>query len=107
MHLAHFLMNHQPPIAKFGTHDLRRTVATTMAETLGISLEIIARVIGHTGGSASTRTLIAHYVRADFIEQKQTALLAWDAHLRAIIAAEPAPSYGNVVKLASMRITLP
>jgi integrase len=100
MHLAHFLMNHRPPIQKFGTHDLRRTVATMMAEALGISLETIARVIGHTGGSASTRTLIAHYVRADFVDQKQAALLAWDMRLRAIVAGDFAASIGNVVTLA-------
>jgi integrase len=100
MHLAHFLMNHRPPIEKFGTHDLRRTVATMMAEALGISLETIARVIGHTGGSASTRTLIAHYVRADFVDQKQAALLAWDMRLRAIIAGDFGASIGNVVTLA-------
>lgn len=52
MHLGHFLLNHPPPLEKFGTHDLRRTVASQMAEALGISLETIARTIGHAAGTA-------------------------------------------------------
>lgn len=95
-HVGHFLMNHVPPIAKFGTHDLRRTVATEMAEALSISLETIARVIGHTAGGASTRTLVTHYVTANFIAQKTHALLAWDSRLRAIVAGTAGPS-SNVV----------
>lgn len=102
MHLGHFLLDHSYPIAKFGTHDLRRTVATQMAEGLGISLETIARVIGHTAGGAATRTLVAHYVSAEFIEQKTTALLEWDARLRGFIAGSIRQTE-NVVALVEAR----
>ncbi|HTK12526.1 MAG TPA: integrase family protein [Xanthobacteraceae bacterium] len=105
MHLVHFLMSHRPPIAKFGTHDLRRTVVSIMAEGLGLHLELIARVIGHTGGDASTRVLIAHYVRADFVDQKTNALLAWDDRLRAIIAGDYSLGV-NIVALADARRAL-
>ena len=37
------------PIAKFTTHDLRRTVATMLAE-LGVSLDVVAAVVGHEAG---------------------------------------------------------
>lgn len=102
MHLGHFLLDHAPPIEKFGTHDLRRTMISQCAEALGLSLEVIALTIGHTAGTPATRTLAAHYVRGEFIEQKTQALLAWDARLRAIIAGEMAPA-GNVVALAEAR----
>jgi len=102
MHLGHFLLDHPYPLDKFGTHDLRRTVATQMAESLGIQLETIARVIGHRAGGASTQTLVAHYLSGQFIEQKTTALLAWDARLRGIIAGSIQPA-GNVVALVEAR----
>jgi integrase len=101
MHVGHFLLNHRPPIDKFGTHDLRRTVATQMAESLGIPLETIARVIGHEAGGVATRTLVAHYVSAEFIEQKTAALLKWDARLRSIITGEM-PAF-NVVPFTELR----
>jgi integrase len=100
MNVGHLLLNNPPPINKFGTHDLRRTVATMMAEALGISLETIARVIGHTAGtSASTRTLVAHYLSSQFVAEKTNALLAWDARLRAIINGDAVPAM-NVFSLA-------
>jgi len=43
---------HRLPFAKFTARDLRRTVATTLAE-IGISFELIAAVVGHDlGGKA-------------------------------------------------------
>ena len=88
------------PIAHFTTHDLRRTVASGMAE-LGISLETIAAVIGHEAGTKGTRTLVRHYVKADLLERKTVALEAWERHLMSLIAGEaPAP---NVVALADRR----
>lgn len=102
MHIGHFLLNRRVPIEKFGSHDLRRTAATQMAEALGISLDTIARVIGHTAGGASTRTLVAHYVSSEFIAEKTNALLAWDARLRAIIAGAASPAQ-NVFTLADAR----
>jgi hypothetical protein len=58
-------------------------------------------VIGHTAAGASTRTLVAHYVSAEFVQQKTVALLKWDARLRAIIAGDVSAS--NVIPLAIAR----
>jgi integrase len=102
MHLAHFLRNHEPPIEKFGTHDLRRTAVTMMAERLGLPLDTIARVIGHTGGDATTRVLVAHYVRGEFLAQKTNALVAWDGRLREIISGQWSEGR-KVVALAAVR----
>jgi hypothetical protein len=66
-----------------------------MVEGLALPLDVVARVIGHQAGGAATRTLVAHYVSAEFVEQKTAALLKWDARLRSIIAGETLTS--NVV----------
>jgi integrase len=86
------------PVAKFTTHDLRRTVASGMAE-LGISLDLIAAVIGHEAGARGTKTLVRHYVKTDLIDRKATALAAWDARLCAVISG--AGEGDNVIRLAS------
>jgi integrase len=71
-------------IAHFTSHDLRRTVATQMAD-LEIPENVIAKVLGHESGGKEARTLIRHYVRSGFIEVKTRALELWDLQLRCII----------------------
>jgi integrase len=85
------------PIAAFGTHDLRRTVATMMEE-MGIAENIIGAIVGHgvEDGKQSVRTLRRHYLKSDLIERKTRALEAWDARLKAIIAHA---AQDNVVQL--------
>ncbi|HEV7277094.1 MAG TPA: tyrosine-type recombinase/integrase [Devosiaceae bacterium] len=65
------------PIAKFTTHDLRRTVATGLVD-MGFSLDIVAAVIGHEAGGRNTQTLVRHYVRTDLVARKIPVLSAWD-----------------------------
>jgi integrase len=97
-HIGHYVLSRldNMPIAKFTTHDLRRTVATTLAE-MGISFELIAAVIGHDSGGKDTRTLVRHYVRSDLIERKRTALESWDRRLREIV--EGVVANKNVMRL--------
>ena len=85
-HVGHFLLSRRDklPIAKFTTHDLRRTVATMLAE-MGFSLDLVAAVIGHEAGQRETRTLVRHYIRSDFSVRKAHALRAWDDRLAAIL----------------------
>ncbi|MCX5513365.1 hypothetical protein C3941_00185 [Kaistia algarum] len=87
------------PIAHFRTHDLRRTVATGLAD-LGISLDLVAAVLGHEAGSSSTRTLARHYLRTDAVDRKKVALEAWDARVRAILAGD-ADLPANVVSITA------
>jgi integrase len=75
------------PIAKWTSHDLRRTLSTHMVET-GISLDTVSAVIGHEAGSSRTRTLSKHYVHSDLIERKTNALAAWDTQIRKILSGE-------------------
>ena len=75
------------PIERFASHDLRRTAATHMVE-LGLSLDIVAAIVGHSAGGVQAQTLVKHYVHSDFIDRKAIALASWDARMRAIISGE-------------------
>ena len=88
------------PIKMFGTHDLRRTVATMMEE-LAIAENVIAAILGHGAedGGRSVRTLRRNYLKSELIKRKTHALGKWDAHLKAILANEPA---GNVVPIRAV-----
>ena len=87
------------PLDHFVSHDLRRTVATELVE-LGITLDLVAAILGHDAGDRSTRTLTKHYVRSDLIPQKRLALQAWDARLCAIVDGRQTAH--NVVSLAQI-----
>lgn len=63
--------NHLPPMPAFTVHDIRRSVATGLAE-LGVSAEHIERVLGHElGGVAGI------YNRHDYFVEKLAALELW------------------------------
>ena len=97
-HIGHYLLARRDklPIEKFTTHDLRRTVATMLAE-LGFSLDLVAAVLGHAAGGRETRTLVRHYVRTDLVERKTHLLRTWDDRLQEIVAGHAA---AKVVRLA-------
>jgi integrase len=101
-HVGHHLCARRDklPINKFKTHDLRRTVATMLAER-GIALDLVAAVVGHEAGGKHTRTLVRHYVRTDLIERKLHALRAWDERLRDIVDGREAD---KVVRLLEDRL---
>ena len=90
-HIGHYLSTRVAtlPIAKFTSHDLRRTFATMLAE-MGIALDLVAAIVGHEAGGKSTRTLVRHYVRSDMLERKAHALKAWDDRLKNIVMGEEA-----------------
>jgi integrase len=50
-HIGHYLLTRgtRLPIAKFTSHDLRRTFATMMAE-MGVALDLVAAIVGHESG---------------------------------------------------------
>jgi integrase len=77
------------PILLFKTHDLRRTVASTMDE-VGIGRDAISAIVGHSDadGSRGARTLIRHYLKSDLVARKAKALAIWEAHLGAVVAGE-------------------
>jgi integrase len=96
-HIGHYLLarRHKLPIDKFNTHDLRRTVATMLAE-MGVALDLVAAVVGHEAGGRETRTLVRHYVRTDQIESKGNVLRVWDERVQKIVCGR---EVGRVVYL--------
>jgi integrase len=92
-HIGHYLLTRgaRLPIAKFTSHDLRRTFATMLAE-MGVALDLVAAIVGHESAGKDTRTLVRHYVRTDLLDRKALALLAWDTRLRQIVSGEARPS---------------
>jgi integrase len=100
-HIGHYLLTHgaRLPIAKFTSHDLRRTFATMLAE-MGVALDLVAAIVGHESGSKNTRTLVRHYVRTDLLDRKTHALKTWDERLRTIITGAEA---AKVLQLRAAR----
>ena len=103
-HIGHYLLSRSDklPTAKFTTHDLRRTVATMLAE-MGVGLDLIASVVGHDAGGKETRTLVRHYVRSDLVERKIHVLRAWDDRLRDIVAGREASKVVRFLKTGSLQ----
>jgi integrase len=101
-HIGHYLLTRASslPIAKFTSHDLRRTFATMLAE-MGVALDLVAAIVGHESGGKDTRTLVRHYVRTDLLERKAHALRLWDERLMAIIAGEEAAKVVHLSRAGS------
>lgn len=70
------------PIEAWRIHDIRRTVATGMAE-LGVQPHIIEAVINHRSGHKAGVAGI--YNRATYEAEKRAALAIWADHLLAIV----------------------
>jgi len=81
-------------VAAWTLHDLRRSVATKMAD-IGIQPHIIEAVLnhqsGHKGGVAGI------YNRSSYAAETKTALLRWSAHLNDLVAG----TRSNVVQLGA------
>jgi integrase len=68
-------------IAAWTLHDLRRTVATRMAD-LGVLPHIVEAVLNHTGHRGGVAGV---YNRASYAREMRSALALWTDHLRAIV----------------------
>jgi integrase len=66
-------------IENFDPHDLRRTASTRMAQC-GVTQFIIARVLGHADA-----TVTGIYNRWEYLEEKRTALVKWEAYAKALL----------------------
>ena len=62
-------------------HDLRRTVATGL-QKLGVNLQTIEAVLGHTSGSRGG--IVGVYQRHSFDAEKRAALEAWGEHVTSL-----------------------
>ena len=79
-HIGNHLLNRRRklPIEKFTSHDLRRTVATMLAERAS-RWTLLRRSLA-TSRRKETRTLVRHYVRTDLIERKKHMLCTPGMH---------------------------
>jgi integrase len=82
------------PILNWRLHDLRRTVATVMADKLGILPHIIEATLNHVSGHKAG--VAGVYNRATYVREVATALLIWADHLKSIVE-------GGDRKVVSMR----
>lgn len=74
----------------FQIRDIRRTVATRMAEDLGISPFIIAKVMDHKlPGEAEMGDV---YNRYDYLAEKRQALVKWGDHLSRLVRKAGRPA---------------
>ena len=71
-------------VSDWRIHDLRRTVATGL-QRLGVNLQTIEAVLGHTSGSRSG--VVGVYQRHSFDAEKRAALEAWGANVAALVGA--------------------
>ncbi len=71
----------------FSMRDLRRTCETMLA-AMGISKDIRAQLQSHGLGGVQD----LHYDRHDYMDEKRTALAAWNARLTEIVEGRKAPS---------------
>lgn len=74
--LDRYLAAGGPPLVPWRLHDLRRTVATEMGR-LGVSVEIIGRVLNHAPQGVTRE----HYALFDYAPEKRSALDRWAAEL--------------------------
>ena len=72
------------PMTDWRHHDLRRTVATRMAD-LGIEPHVIEAVLNHVSGTKAG--VAGVYNRSLYAAEKRAALLLWADHIRAVLAA--------------------
>jgi integrase len=75
------------PIAAWVVHDLRRTVATRMAE-LGVQPHIVEAVLNHVSGHKAGVAGI--YNRAAYDREKRDALNLWAEHVLAVVEGRTA-----------------
>jgi hypothetical protein len=74
-------------LSPWRVHDIRRTVSTLMAEDLSIDEGVIDRIQNHiTGISGGLKGV---YQRQEYRPKRRAALIAWDAHVDALVSREP------------------
>lgn len=72
-------------VSDFRIHDIRRTVATQLAED-GTPQQVLKKILNHSAGARQDVTAI--YNRYDYLEEKRAALLNWQRILSTIITGE-------------------
>jgi integrase len=74
------------PPGSWTLHDVRRTVATGMAD-IGVSPHIIEAVLNHAGGHK--RGVAGTYNRSTYLPEKAEALQRWADHVEQLVSGKP------------------
>ena len=74
------------PLPAWCVHDLRCTVATVMADRLGVLPHIVEAVLNHVSGHRAGVAGIYNHARYE--AETRAALCAWDDHVHAILSAK-------------------
>jgi integrase len=82
-------------IGPWRLHDVRRTVATRMAE-LGVQPHVIEAVLNHVSGHKAGVAGI--YNRSSYAAEKTAALDLWGKHVQAVIESENRIGGQRIVK---------
>ena len=77
------------PMQPWRMHDLRRTAATGMA-SMGFAPHVIERVLNHISGAQGG--LVGVYQKHEYRAERKAALLAWGAHVEAVLSGNAMPS---------------
>lgn len=89
--------------AHFRIHDIRRTVATKLG-ALGVSDDVVSRVLSHSAGGGGAAITRRHYNLAQQVGPTRAALQAFSDHLDAIIAEEPSQAHREPVSSRRQRV---
>jgi integrase len=69
---------------EFRIHDIRRTVATKLG-ALGVTDDVVSRVLSHSAGGGGAAITRRHYNLAQQVAPTRKALQAWNNHFDAIV----------------------
>ncbi|SDX55552.1 tyrosine-type recombinase/integrase [Thiocapsa roseopersicina] len=92
-------LDRRAEIAAWTLHDLRRTLATRMAEDLNIPPHVIEATINHVSGSRAG--VAGTYNRALYLPERRAALDGWAGYVLQIVGETEAPD--NVVSMFSTK----
>jgi len=70
-------------VAAFRVHDIRRSVATHLADDLNVQPHIIECILGHYGGFR--RGVGQVYNKSPYLNEMRVALVAWSEHLQSLV----------------------
>ena len=71
------------PLPQWGLHDIRRTVATNLAE-LQTPPHVVEKLLNHASGTISG--VAAIYNRFQYLEEMREALTKWEAKLSSLVS---------------------
>jgi integrase len=91
-HVKRALDAHMGDVPKWVTHDVRRSVASSMAR-IGVPLPVIEKILAHRSGSF--RGIVGTYQRHSFLPEMAAAMQRWADHVERLVGGKPA----KVVKL--------